>query len=144
MSTAFEIATAIAEALTDSADDFDLDFTAVEEWLPCRELSDLTTDPIITVVPVSAELETLSRAAVKRMVRIDVAIQAKIADTEPDTISPLAAFAEAVAQFLHFLKLDGVDAIWARGAHSPIFSRETADEFSAFTSIVSAWYMTTE
>lgn len=146
MSQAFDLATAIAEALQEASDDdqFSMELTATAEWLPRRELSALTEEPIAVVVPVSAELENVGRKITRRMTRIDVAIQAKADTTDAEAIADLATLAEEVCKFLEHMNPESTGAAWVRAAHSPIFAREIADEFSAFTSVISAWYATTD
>jgi len=88
----------------------------------------------VTVVPKGVALERADRSREQADVRIDVAVQKKVAgDTE---IDGLMALVEEIAAFVRDLRLESCAAVWLRTENEPIYSPEHLVELGVFTSVL--------
>jgi len=74
-------------------------------------------------------------------VQIDVAVQKKLHEADPDAIGTeidaLMGLVEELAEFLRTKRQFG-DAVWVRTENSPIYSQEHLGELRQFTSVLTA------
>ncbi len=131
MSTIVDIADALAVALNAHA--FGQAFTAVRRYRPVYELKEMA-DLHVTVVPKGVALERADRSREQVDVRIDVAVQKKVAgDSE---IDGLMALVEEITAFARDLRLEECAAVWLRTENEPIYAPDHLAELGVFTSVL--------
>ena len=131
MATIIDIADALTTAL--NAHVFSQAFTAVRRYRPVYELAEMA-NLHVTVVPKGVALERANRSREQVDVRIDVAVQKKVAgDTE---IDGLMALVEEMAAFARDLRLESCAAVWLRTENEPVYAPEHLAELGVFTSVL--------
>ena len=127
----------VAELNAAPAGTFSQTFTAVRAYLPQYDLKDMK-DLHVTVVPKGAVVEGAGRNACQYDYAIDVAVQKKLATTEPSEIDPLMALVEKIADFFRLRRLAAVPAIWVRTEHTHLWAPEHMDQLRQFTSVMTS------
>jgi hypothetical protein len=131
MSTIVNIADVLTAALNAHA--FGQAFTAVRRYRPVYELAEMA-DLHVTVVPKGVALERADRSREQVDVRIDVAVQKKVADD--NEIDSLMALVEEIAAFARDLRLEECAAVWLRTENEPVYAPEHLAELWVFTSVL--------
>ena len=115
---------------------FSQPFTAVLAYLPQYELADMKILHV-TVVPKGVVVQPSGRGACQYDYAIDVAVQQKLASTDPATIAPLMSLVDQVADFFRLRRLTNyAAAIWARTEHPHLYSQEHLEQLRQFTSVL--------
>jgi hypothetical protein len=128
----------LAQAVTDELNggSFPLPFTAVRGYAPEYELPDMK-DLHVTVVPKGLAVASAGRTANQYDCAVDIAVQKKVASTEPSELDPLMRLTEEIADFFRLRRLSAFPyAVWAGTEHTPIFAPEHLRELRQFTSVV--------
>lgn len=113
-------------------------FSTTRLDLPRRSLEAIS-GVVVTVVPRSKAKTILARSIVQEEVGVDVAVQAKVADDEPDTLAPYRTLTVEIDQLFEFgvIEEGGVRiASWCGSQIDPIYSPEHLEEHRLFTSVV--------
>ena len=131
MSTIVDIADALTAELNAHA--FGQTFTAVRRYRPVYELAEMA-DLHVTVVPKGVALERADRSREQVDVRIDVAVQKKVAGEAE--IDGLMALVEEIAAFARDLRLEECAAVWLRTENEPVYAPEHLAELGVFTSVL--------
>jgi len=131
MATIIDIADALVTAL--NAQEFGQAFTAVRRYRPVYELAEMA-DLHVTVVPKGVALERADRLREQVDVRIDVAVQKKVAGDSD--IDGLMALVEEIAAFARDLRLEECAAVWLRTENDPVYAPEHLAELGVFTSVL--------
>jgi hypothetical protein len=130
---------AVADEL--EAATFSLEITVSREYVPRRELASLTSDVLAIVAPGTVLISNLDRGRIVRDAIVQVGLQCAVADLTAETVDPLVDLAEEVADYFRALKLDSMPAArWWSAEHTQLYLPEHADQFLAFTSIISLTY----
>jgi hypothetical protein len=136
MGTLITLWQAVASELEDAT--FSKALTISREYVPRREVKDLTDDMLAIVIPGRILISNLDRGRIVRDATIQIGIQCKVADLDPDTLDPLIDLAEEIADHFRGLSLPDMPAArWWSAEQSPLYLPEHADEFFAFTSVIS-------
>ena len=132
----------IAQAVTDAlnAESFSMVFTAERKAAPMVKLSEMDSLHV-TVVPREVESAALDRTRDSHEVKIDVAIQKRVASLENDAIDPLMALVREIADFLNRRNLS--DGLWKKTENKPVYSPEHLREMRQFTSVLTLTYQVT-
>ena len=134
------VAKLVAEAVKDALNQgtFSQTFTAIRAYRPLFDLPEMK-DLHVTVVPKDVVEALASRHSVQQDVRIDVAVQKKVADdTETDALMTLV---QEIAEFLRFSRLATLpQAAWIETENSPIYAPEHLEKLSQFTSVLTVTY----
>ena len=118
-----------------NAGSFSQTFTAVRNFLPLYELSDLKSLRV-TVVPNATAIEAKARNTTQHDVEIDIAVQQKLSKTDNTTIDPLMTLVEEIADHFRFKRLTSPDAIWMKTENEPVYAQEHLDQYRVFTSLL--------
>ena len=131
--------TDIAQAVADSLNghEFSTPFEAKRVALPAFDLADMQALRV-TVVPREIETVALDRARDAHDVKVDVAVQKKVASLGNEEIDGLLALVREIADFLNRRNLD--DALWQKTENKPVYSPEHLREMRQFTSVLTATY----
>ncbi|HOF18483.1 MAG TPA: hypothetical protein PK082_06210 [Phycisphaerae bacterium] len=129
------IAQAVADTLNEQ--DFSVPFTAERVALPEFDLAAMQ-ELHVTVVPRQVDSEVLDRGRDAHDVKVDVAVQKKVASIANEEIDPLLALVQEIADFLNRRNLDG--AIWKKTENNPVYSPEHLREMRQFTSVLTITY----
>ena len=131
--------TDIAQAVTDelNAGSFSLGFTAQRKAVPMAKLSEMDSLHV-TVVPREIESAALDRTRDSHDVKIDIAIQQRVASLENDAVDPLMALVREIADFLNRRNVG--DAAWKKTENKPVYSPEHLREMKQFTSVLTLTY----
>lgn len=134
--------TDIAQAVTDelNAGSFSMAFTAERKAAPIVKLSEMDSLHV-TVVPREVESAALDRTRDSHEVKVDVAIQKRVASLENDAIDPLMALVREIADLLNRRNLG--DALWKKTENKPVYSPEHLREMRQFTSVLTLTYQVT-
>ena len=132
-----EIAQAVADLLNGHA--FSTPFEVERVALPEFDLADMQ-DLHVTVVPRQAESTTLDRGRDNHDVKVDVAVQKKVASVANEEIDPLMALVREVADYLNRRPLSAVGAAWRKMENAPVYSPEHLREMRQFTSVLTVTY----
>ena len=132
----------IAQAVTDAlnAESFSMVFTAERKAAPMVKLSEMDSLHVM-VVPREVESAALDRTRDSHEVKIDVAIQKRVASLENDAIDPLMALVREIADFLNRRNLS--DGLWKKTENKPVYSPEHLREMRQFTSVLTLTYQVT-
>ena len=132
----------IAQAVTDAlnAESFSMVFTAERKAAPMVKLSEMDSLHV-TVVPREVESAALDRTRDSHEVKIDVAIQKRVASLENDAIDPLMALVREIADFLNRRNLS--NGLWKKTENKPVYSPEHLREMRQFTSVLTLTYQVT-
>ena len=134
---------AVAAELEDAT--FSQSLTVVREYVPRRVLTDLTEEVLAIVAPGRVIIANLDRGRIIRDMGIQIALQCKVADLEVSTVDPLLDLVEEVADHFRALHLpEMIDARWWQSEHTGLYLPEHADQFLAFTSVVTLTYKLVE
>ena len=129
------VAQAVADALNGHA--FSMPFTAERVALPEFELGDMQ-DLHVTVVPRERVASLLDRARNMSEIKVDVAVQKKVASVGNDEIDPLLALVQEIVNLLNRRNLPG--ATWRKTENAPVYSPEHLREMRQFTSVLTVTY----
>ena len=134
--------TDIAEAVTDELNggSFSMAFTAERKAVPMAKLSEMDSLHV-TVVPREVESAALDRTRDSHDVKVDVAIQKRVASLENDAVDPLMALVQEIADFLNRRNVGG--ALWKKTENKPVYSPEHLREMKQFTSVLTLTYQVT-
>ena len=136
MTTVNDIAAAVVADMNGApSGTFAQAFTAVQAYLPQYELADMTTLHV-TVVPKGLVVQPFGRGSCQYDYAIDVAVQQKVANTDPATIAPLMSLVEEIADWFRLRRLTNTDAIWARTEHTHLYAQEHLEQLRQFTSVL--------
>ena len=139
MATLTTLWKAVADELEDAT--FSLDLTVSREYFPRRPLTALTSDVLAIVAPGTVLISNLDRGRIVRDAIVQIGLQCAVGDLTPDTIDPLVDLAEEVADYFRARKLESMPAaLWWSAEHTNLYLPEHADQFLAFTSIISLTY----
>jgi hypothetical protein len=130
--------TNVADAVVAELDatEFSLEFQAERSYLPRQEFSALKTLKV-TVVPSGMTVQQTSRDSAQRDVAIDVAVQHKLSNEANDSLDPLLALVEEIAEHFRAKRLDSFpDAAWVKTEFKPIYAPEHIDQLRTFTSVL--------
>ena len=130
-----DLAQAVADAL--NAGTFSMEFTAERVALPDFELADMK-DLHVTVVPREVESALLDRARDSHDVKVDVAVQKKLASMTNEEIDPLMVLVQEILGHMNRRNLG--DAVWRRTENKPVYSPEHLREMRQFTSVLTLTY----
>ena len=133
--------TTIAQAVADllNAHEFSAPFNAERVALPEFDLADMQ-DLHVTVVPRQVESAVLDRGSDSHDVKVDVAVQRKVASVANEEIDPLMALVREIADYLNRRPLPSVGAIWRKTENAPVYSPEHLREMRQFTSVLTVTY----
>jgi len=135
MHTTVQVAQAVADAL--NAHEFSVAFTAERMALPAFTLEEMQTLHV-TVVPREVAGSVLDRARDEDEVKVDVAVQKKVASAANEEIDPLLALVQEIADFLNRRPMDG--ASWKKTENKPVYAPEHLREKQQFTSVLTVTY----
>jgi hypothetical protein len=129
----------LAQAVTDAlnGEKFSTEFTAERVAVPDFELADMQALRV-TVVPREIESSALDRARDSHEVKVDVAIQKKVASLSNDEIDPLLSLVREIAAFLNRKNMN--NAVWRKTENKPVYSPEHLREMRQFTSVLTVTY----
>ena len=118
--------TNVAQAVADmlNGHEFSTPFTAERVALPEFDLAEMQ-ELHVTVVPRQVESETLDRGRDAHDVKVDVAVQKKVA---------------SLADYLNRRPLAEVGAVWRKTENAPVYSPEHLREMRQFTSVLTVTY----
>ena len=139
------VAQAVADAL--NGHEFSVPFTAERVALPEFDLAEMQ-ELHMTVVPRQVDSEVLDRGRNTHDVKVDVAVQKKVASVANEEIDPLLALVQEIADFLNRRNLDlspgpagqAGGAVWKKTENSPVYSPEHLREMRQFTSVLTVTY----
>lgn len=137
MSTAFDIATAVAQELNTG---FAGAFTAAVLALPGKDLAELA-ELQVTVTPRTLQPAQASRSLRTLDVAIDIGIQKHVGDALEQEVQDLAALAEEV--LLHMWERPLTSAPAARfiaATNEPVVDHQLLHQKRVFTSVVTVTY----
>lgn len=131
--------TNVAQAVADSLNghEFSAPFSAERVALPEFDLADME-ELRVTVVPRQMDREVLDRGRDTHDVKVDVAVQKKVASIANEEIDPLLALVQEIADFLNRRNLD--NAVWKKTENNPVYSPEHLREMRQFTSVLTITY----
>ena len=95
----------------------------------------------VTVVPRAIESTSLDRARDTHEMKIDVAIQQRVASLGNEAIDPLMALVQEIAGFLTRRHLG--EAQWKKTENKPVYAPEHLHEMKQFTSVLTVTYQVT-
>ena len=129
----------IAQAVTDALNEASLStaFTAERKAVAMAKLSEMDSLHV-TVVPREVESAALDRTRDSHEVKVDVAIQQRVASLENDAVDSLMALVQEIADFLNRRNVG--DALWKKTENKPVYSPEHLREMKQFTSVVTVTY----
>ncbi|HOX08383.1 MAG TPA: hypothetical protein PK280_18455 [Planctomycetota bacterium] len=129
-----QIADAVAAELNSAT--LSMPVTAVRAYQPIFELADMKTLHV-TVVPKGLEQELGSRGSTPREAKVDVAVQKKLATTDPAEVDPLMQLVEEIAAVFKLKRLAHEPlVVWVKTENVPIYSQEHMAELRQFTSVL--------
>ena len=137
--------TDIAQAVTDELNggSFSLGFTAERKAVPMVKLSEMDSLHV-TVVPREVESAALDRTRDSHEVKVDIAVQQRVASLENDDIDPLMALVREIADFLNRRNVGGpAGAGWKKTENKPVYSPEHLREMKQFTGVLTLTYQVT-
>ena len=121
-----------------NAGQFSQSFTAAAKALPEYDLAQLKS-LMVSVVPKSAELINLTRAATNLEIEVDIAIQKKVSkDLELD-VEALLTLVSEIVKFVNRKDLE--NAKFKKVANEPIYSTEHLNDKRLFTSLITVTYL---
>lgn len=129
------VAQAVADAL--NGQEFSVPFTTERVAIPEFDLAAMQ-ELHVTVVPRQVDSEVLDRGRDAHDVKVDVAVQKKVASIANEEIDPLLALVQEVADFLNRRNLD--NAVWKKTENNPVYSPEHLREMRQFTSVLTITY----
>ena len=135
MHTTVQVAQAVADAL--NAHEFSVAFTAERMALPAFTLEEMQTLHV-TVVPREIASSILDRARDEDEVKVDVAVQKKVASAAVEEVDPLLALVQEIADFLNRTAMG--DATWKKTENKPVYAPEHLREKRLFTSVLTLTY----
>ena len=135
MHTAVEVAQAVTDAL--NAHEFSVPFTAERVALPAFTLEEMK-DLHVTVVPREIASNILDRARDEDEVKVDVAVQKKVASAAVEEVDPLLALVQEISDFLNRAAMG--DATWKKTENKPVYAPEHLREKQQFTSVLTVTY----
>jgi len=130
---------AVADAVTESlnAATFSEPFTALRHYQPLFELKDMK-NLHVSVVPSGVAIAMRNRGHSDAEVKIDVAVQKKLARADAQEIDPLMVLVEEIAEHFKTKRLPGLpQAVWVKTENAPIYAQEHLAELRQFTSVLS-------
>ena len=120
-----------------NAGGFSRSFTAVRRLLPRRELTELGTDVLVTVVPKSIEVATASRAHNQHDCQVDIAVQRKVASAEDEALDWLMELTQQIADHFRLRTLDSFPAAcWIKTEYPAVYAPEHLENHLVFTGLV--------
>jgi len=135
MHTAVQVAQAVTDALNGQT--FSMPFTAHRLALPIFTLEEMQTLHV-TVVPREVASSPLDRARDEDEVKVDVAVQKKVAAAAVEEVDPLLALIQEIADFLNRRAMG--DAVWKKTENKPVYAPEHLREKQQFTSVLTVTY----
>ena len=135
MHTTVQVAQAVTDALNGPM--FSMPFTAQRVALPAFTLEEMRTLHV-TVVPREIASSILDRARDEDEIKVDVAVQKKVASAAVGEVDPLLALVQEVADFLNRRSM-GV-ATWKRTENKPVYAPDHLREKQQFTSVLTVTY----
>ena len=135
MAVLADISDAVVTALNGHT--FGMSFAAVRSYRPVytrEEMKDLH----VTVVPREIASSILDRARDEDEVRVDVAVQKKVASASVDDVDPLLALVQEISDFLNRQAMG--DATWRKTENKPVYAPEHLREKQQFTSVLTVTY----
>lgn len=135
MHTTVQLAQAVTDAL--NAHEFSVEFTAERMALPVFTLEEMEALHV-TVVPREIASSILDRARDEDEVKVDVAVQKKVASAATTEVDPLQALVQEIADFLNRKAMG--DATWKKTENKPVYAPEHLWEKQQFTSVLTVTY----
>jgi hypothetical protein len=137
MSVIDDIAAAVVADMTGAPScTFGQAFTPVQAYLPQYDLGDMK-NLHVTVVPKGVTIQPFGRGACQYDYAIDVAVQQKLAATDPATIAPLMGLVDQIGEFFRLRRLTNYPAaIWAKTEHPHLYAQEHLEQLRQFTSVL--------
>jgi hypothetical protein len=135
MHTTVQVAQAVTDAL--NAHEFSTPFTVQRVALPVFTLEEMQTLHV-TVVPREVASSVLDRARDEDEVKVDVAVQKKVASAAVEEVDPLLALVQEIADFLNRTAMG--DATWKKTENKPVYAPEHLREKQQFTSVLTVTY----
>lgn len=135
MHSVVQVAEAVTNALNEQT--FSMPFTAERAALPTFTLEEMQTLHV-TVVPREVASSILDRARDEDEVKVDVAVQKKVASAAVEEVDPLLALVQEIADFLN--RRDMGDATWRKTENKPVYAPEHLREKQQFTSVLTVTY----
>ena len=129
----------LAEAVTDALNghQFSMPFAAQRMALPLFTLEEMQALHV-TVVPREVAGSVLDRARDENEVKVDVAVQKKVASAANEEIDPLMSLVQEIADFLNRRAMG--DATWKKTENKPVYAPEHLREKQQFTSVLTVTY----
>ena len=145
MTTANDIAAAVVADMNGApAGTFGQPFSAVQAYLPQYDLGEMK-DLHMTVVSKGVTVQPFGRGACQYDYAVDVAVQQKLAATDPATIAPLMSLVDQIADFFRLRRLSSyLGAIWAKTEHPYLYSQEHLEQLRQFTSVLTLTFRVIE
>ncbi len=137
MHTTVAVAQAVTDALNDEGNEFSMPFTAQRMALPLFTLEEMK-DLRVTVVPREIARSILDRARDEEEVRVDVAVQKKVASAAVAEVDPLLALVQEISDFLNRRAMG--TAMWKGTENKPVYAPEHLHEKQQFTSVLTVTY----
>ncbi len=130
---------AVAQAVTDALNGhtFSMPFTAQRMALPLFTLEEMKTLHV-TVVPREVASSVLDRSRDEEEVKVDVAVQKKVASAVVSEVDPLLALVQEISDFLNRRAMNA--ATWKRTESKPVYAPEHLHEKQQFTSVLTITY----
>jgi len=140
MSLIVDVAQAVVDALNaqqESSTPFSFAFTAERLALPMFTLEEMATLHV-SVVPRDRITAILHRTQNQDDIKVDIAIQQKLAGHSTADVDPLLALVQEISDFLDRLPMAG--AAWMSTENKPIYAPEHLREKRMFTSVLTVTY----
>jgi len=135
MHTTVQVAQAVTDAL--NANEFTVTFTAQRAALPAFTLEEMK-DLHVTVVPREVASSVLDRTRDEQEVKVDVAVQKKVASADVAEVDALLALVQEISDFLNRKAMG--DAAWKKTENKPVYAPEHLREKQQFTSVLTVTY----
>jgi hypothetical protein len=129
----------VAQAVTDAlnGNTFSTPFTAQRLALPAFTLEEMQ-NLHVTVVPREIASSVLDRASDEDDIKVDVAVQKRVASAAVEDVDPMLALVQEIADFLNRQQMG--DAIWKKTENKPVYLPEHLREKQQFTSVLTVTY----
>jgi hypothetical protein len=129
----------VAQAVTDALDGqtFSQEFTAQRMALPLFTLEEMQTLHV-TVVPREVASNVLDRSRDENEIKVDVAVQKKVASAAIEEVDPLLSLVQEISDFLNRRSMG--DAGWVKTENKPVYAPEHLREKQQFTSVLTLTY----
>ncbi len=139
MSIATGVAKAVASELKKHV--FSMPFECEMLVLPSYEPAELETVRL-SVVPVSQEMEQITRSSVKYTIGVDIGVQRRIQGTKEETVDSMSTLVDEIADYLMETSLSEFPAAqWSHLQNDPLYVPEHLTQKRAFTGVLNVKYL---